>query len=210
MGSYSLLKLSFAISLCIHFSLVFLPFCASPQAHQSPSKFLEVVFLKVKKKRSSLENKKVIAEVTSDSLRVSSLSDVVSDAPPQGRSYNGTISKSIIIAEQFELDLINLEGNCSSNLFFDYAHLLRACIQKEIIYPLPAFSRNIQGTVQLKFILLPDGKLKNIYIVESSNYLILDAAAINAIENANPFPPFPKSLRVKELFVKVPIIYKPN
>ncbi|MEA3368881.1 MAG: energy transducer TonB [Candidatus Ratteibacteria bacterium] len=210
MGSYSLLRLSFVISLCIHFSLGFLPCFTPPQAHQSPSKFMEVVFSKVRKNKVSAGDKKKIAENNPVELKKANRAADVCAQPIEKKYYEETNDKKVIIAEQFELDLINLEGNCSSNLFFDYAHLLRACIQKEIIYPSPAFNQNIQGRVQLKFILLPDGNLKNVYIVESSNYLILDTAAINAIEKANPFPPFPGNLRAKELFVKVPIIYKPN
>ena len=210
MGSYSLLRFSFVISLCIHFSLGFLPFFTSPQAHQSPSKFLEVVFSKVRENRGSAGDKKEMAENNPVELKKVSRAADGWAQPIEQKYYEETNDKKVIIAEQFELDLINPESNCSSNLFSDYAHLLRACIQNEIIYPSPAFSQNIQGTVQLKFILLPDGNLKNIYIVESSNYLILDAAAINTIEKANPFPPFPGNLRAKELFVKVPIMYKPN
>ena len=227
MGSYSLLRLSFVISLCIHFSLGFLPLFTLSQTHQSPSKFLEVVFSKARESRildrakscTFLQDIPVRGESTlkprpgykRSGTRALMLDEKMrNEKETQERGYNETNSESIIIAEQFELDLVNLEGNWFSNSFFNYAHLLRACIQNEIIYPLPAFSQNIQGTVQLKFILLPDGSLKDIYIVESSNYSILDTAAINAIEKANPFPPFPRNLRAKELFVKVPVIYKLN
>ena len=209
------------MSLGVHFALGFLPFFNTSKVQNSPEKFVEVVFLKSEKSKRSFEVKKELLKTNSDSLRVSSFASVF-DFPrgpnnlkaqvgqtPQD-NYDEDTSRSIEVGERLELDLTDFENEFSRNLFSNYAHILRSCILKRVIYPQAAFRKNMEGTVQLKFILLPDGNLRDLYVIRSSNCLILDVAAINAIEKVNPFPPFPKNLGVKELFVKVPIVYRLN
>lgn len=224
MASNSLLKLCLVISILIHFSLTFFPFFTLPPAHQVPAKFVEVVFLKDKKFEGPLENKKVIlknspeeteepkAKALAFNVSFDSSHLRVEACRRQKENYDEVKleSEKLVVAECLELDLNDFKAGDYINLYSNYAQVLRACIINNIDYPKVALRNNIEGKVQLKFVLLPDGNLKDVYIIQSSNSIILDEAALGAIEKATPFPPFPKNLKVNELFVKVPIVYKLN
>ncbi len=218
MASHSLIKICCVISLCIHLGLGFFPFFSTPQNKFLKDKFVEVILLnKMHNKYSYGLNKEAVRN-HSNSLRI----PVLAADKSRGKNYqksNSIVSKitgwksqeeTVSAVEHLELDLSGCEEKSSSSLTSNYAYILRSCILKKISYPKSAFAQNVEGTVQIRFVLLPDGNLKDVYVVNSSNSPILDVAAVAAIEKANPFPPFPENLRAKELFVKVPIVYKLN
>ncbi len=64
-----------------------------------------------------------------------------------------------------------------------------------IYYPEEARTQQIFGSLQLMVSILPDGKIYDIQIVNSSGYQILDKAAIDTVKRAAPFDPFPQELR---------------
>jgi len=228
----SLFRFCFILSLCLHFGFSFFPFFGGSQTTQAHSpKFLEVAFLKNKvnkhllaRKNESKElpDKQEKPQLSSDSLRPVSeiinrieISRATQDLPlPVSRKKKNDNKKAdiktVVITDSLELDLGDDGVDFFPALFADYAHILRAYILENIVYPQAAFRKNMEGSVQLKFVLSPDGNLKDIYILKSSNCLILDVAALDAVEKASPFPSFPKNLNAKELFVKVPIVYKLN
>ncbi|HDL09780.1 MAG TPA: energy transducer TonB, partial [Candidatus Omnitrophica bacterium] len=59
----------------------------------------------------------------------------------------------------------------------------------------------------LKFIILSNGVCKDIKIVQSSGFNILDKEAISTIERAQPFPPIPPELKASSLPMEVSIVF---
>lgn len=51
------------------------------------------------------------------------------------------------------------------------------------------------GSLRLLVAILPDGTLKEVKLLESSGYAVLDSAAINIVRLAAPYAPFPDELR---------------
>ena len=51
-------------------------------------------------------------------------------------------------------------------------------------------------------------EIKNIRVVKSSHYQILDKAAIESIKKANPFPPFPKELKENSLIINISLRFE--
>lgn len=62
-------------------------------------------------------------------------------------------------------------------------------------YPEEARRRKLYGNLRLLVSILPGGELKEIVILETSGYQILDDAAIRIVKLAAPFAPFPDELR---------------
>ena len=62
-------------------------------------------------------------------------------------------------------------------------------------YPANARRQEIYGSLRLLVSILPDGSLQNVRILESSKSRVLDQAAIDIVNLAAPFEPFPKELR---------------
>lgn len=70
----------------------------------------------------------------------------------------------------------------------DYLELVKNSIQRAKQYPQPARTRQIEGRVTLKFVIAPDGTLKESRIIGPCPHEILNAAAQRAIRDASPFP----------------------
>lgn len=65
-------------------------------------------------------------------------------------------------------------------------------------YPDDARRRGIHGTLRLLVALWSNGTIKDVQVLESSGYKILDQAAIRIVKLAAPFAPFPTELRKKK------------
>jgi protein TonB len=80
-----------------------------------------------------------------------------------------------------------------------YAAYLRAWSQKierigALVYPDEAKRQKLNGTLVLRVSVWPDGTMREIALLRSSGYKILDEAAIRAVHMAAPFAPFPKDI----------------
>ncbi|MBU0728701.1 MAG: energy transducer TonB [Proteobacteria bacterium] len=68
---------------------------------------------------------------------------------------------------------------------FDY---IKNDIQKKVVYPRMARKMGWQGRVLLSFVVCEDGSIKDVKIIESSGYSLLDANAVKTVQSAAPFP----------------------
>jgi protein TonB len=64
-------------------------------------------------------------------------------------------------------------------------------------YPADASSAGIYGTLRLMVSLKPDGTVQDIRILRSSGERVLDEAAVNIVQLAAPFEPFPPDMRAR-------------
>lgn len=62
-------------------------------------------------------------------------------------------------------------------------------------YPSLARQRRIFGNVRLMVAILPTGQVKDVVLLKSSGYPVLDQAAIQSVRLASPFQPFPAAIR---------------
>lgn len=75
-------------------------------------------------------------------------------------------------------------------------------------YPIVAARSGWQGVLNISFTIKKDGTVANITVVKSSNYPVLDDAAVTALRLANPFPPFPDNFGVEEININGQFEYK--
>lgn len=66
-------------------------------------------------------------------------------------------------------------------------------------YPQRAIENEIQGVLLLKVTIDPSGELKDVELIRSSGYEILDSTAIRAIFTAGPFGPLPSQYPYPDL-----------
>lgn len=64
-----------------------------------------------------------------------------------------------------------------------------------INYPPEARRNRIYGSLRMLVAILPDGSVRDIQILESSGHNLLDQAAVEIVNLAAPFEPFPEALR---------------
>jgi protein TonB len=62
-------------------------------------------------------------------------------------------------------------------------------------YPSLARQKKIVGNVRLMVAILPNGQVKEIVVLKSSGYPVLDEAARQSVRLAEPFQPFPAAIR---------------
>lgn len=90
-----------------------------------------------------------------------------------------------------------------------YALNVQDRIAKVLRYPQREKELNIEGTVKLRLHLFADGTLGRAIVSESSGIESLDLEAVKAAESQSPYPGFPSQLSERELWLEVPIIFRP-
>jgi pilus assembly protein CpaC len=90
----------------------------------------------------------------------------------------------------------------------EYVLSVKRMIYNSLDYPRLAREAGWQGVVKLKLHLNYDGELLGIKVSQSSGYVSFDNAAINVAKSISPYPPFPASVEVEDLWIDVPVVYK--
>jgi protein TonB len=88
--------------------------------------------------------------------------------------------------------------------------MVSEALQRHKRYPRVARRRGLSGKVVLDFVILPDGQITQARIVtsQSTHHGVLNEAALHALQQASPLPPFPKALQKPSLRVTLPILYE--
>jgi TonB family protein len=90
-----------------------------------------------------------------------------------------------------------------------YALQVQDRIAKALRYPEREKELNLEGTVKLKLHLFSDGTLGRAMVSKSSGIESLDAEALKVAESQAPYPQFPGQLPERELWLEIPVIFRP-
>jgi len=66
-----------------------------------------------------------------------------------------------------------------------------------INYPLAARQQQLYGSLRMLVVLFPNGEVSEIQILQSSGHILLDQAAVQIVNMAAPFDPFPEAMRAE-------------
>jgi len=97
--------------------------------------------------------------------------------------------------------------NPQKEVMLRYQDMVKQKIESCRRYPPWAKKQGFEGTVHLKFTILSTGLAKDIKIIKSSGFNILDKEAISTIKRAQPFPPIPPELKISSLSMEVSIVF---
>jgi len=100
-----------------------------------------------------------------------------------------------------------LAEQASGGLKDKYLLEVRKRIEAVKFYPKSARERQLNGNIILSFFINEDGTVKDVKIIASSGYYILDIAGKDAVLKANPFPAPPK---VELGNIQITLIYRCN
>ncbi|MDR3478677.1 MAG: TonB family protein [Gammaproteobacteria bacterium] len=84
--------------------------------------------------------------------------------------------------------------------------LLSQATAAKLVYPKIAEDFRLRGTVKLKFLLFPDGRITQVSLVESSGSTVLDSAAMDTIRAISPVHGVDKYLQSPKI-IQAGIIY---
>ncbi len=91
-----------------------------------------------------------------------------------------------------------------------YAIQVQDLIAKSIRYPMvPEPQRGKSGRVKLRLHVFRDGTLGQAVLAESSGIESFDLEAMKAAESQSPYPPFPSGLVQPDLWMEVPVLFRP-
>ncbi|MCI0483779.1 MAG: energy transducer TonB [candidate division NC10 bacterium] len=78
----------------------------------------------------------------------------------------------------------------------DWRQLLRDRIERAKQYPPEARRQGMEGTTEVEFQVAKDGSVKEVMVVRSSGFPILDQASVETIKRAGPLPFVPGTIRL--------------
>lgn len=85
---------------------------------------------------------------------------------------------------------------------------IRKRIESKKRYPEVAKLAGIEGCAEIKLVLLKNGHLENVEIIESSGNKSLDEAALQSVRDAEPFPPIPDGINQEKIEMSIYLVFK--
>jgi pilus assembly protein CpaC len=93
-------------------------------------------------------------------------------------------------------------------LLSDYILRVQRMVAQSLNYPRLAEDAGWQGTVKLKIHINYDGEILEVKVSEPSGYVSFDNSVLAAVKALGPYPPFPPSVEVEDLWIDLPIVYR--
>lgn len=93
-------------------------------------------------------------------------------------------------------------------LLAGYKESVYAIIQRNKNYPAVARRRGVQGAVGVAFTIKADGTVAGTRVIRTSNFRLLDDAAVDTIRKIGRFPPLPAGLEMEEIELGVSIVFR--
>lgn len=90
-----------------------------------------------------------------------------------------------------------------------YALQVQDRLAKAVRYPQREKELAIEGRVNLRMHLFSDGTLGKVLVAQSSGIQALDSEALKAAETQSPYPAFPTGLAEKDIWLDMPVIFRP-
>lgn len=91
--------------------------------------------------------------------------------------------------------------------YWSYLQKMKQKIEMVWEYPEYARQRGIGGQLKINFSIGKDGKIEKVTLIDSSGLKVLDDAALKALRDASPFPPFPETWDISRLNIEGTFIY---
>jgi protein TonB len=89
-----------------------------------------------------------------------------------------------------------------------YLEMVRLRIERHKRYPDVARSKNIEGRVTVRFVITPDGSVRQVEVANRAGNRALDLAALKAVKDAAPFPKPPSHLFKGAIPLELMIVFE--
>ena len=126
---------------------------------------------------------------------------------PELRADAGASSEHNVALEQ-ALSSAELPG-AANDPALRYALQVQDRVARAIRYPASQKELGMSGRVKLRVHLFRDGSLDKAMVSEPSGNEVFDEEALKAVQTQAPYPPFPSDLLQQELWLDLPVFFKP-
>ena len=106
------------------------------------------------------------------------------------------------------LELASVNLGDAKQSFNDFLKAVRDRIKQVQRFPPRVRNLDDGSSTTVRFTLFKDGTIRNPTVTDSSGSKALDSAAIAAVQNAVPYPPFPEEQEGNSLRLELPIIFE--
>ncbi len=106
------------------------------------------------------------------------------------------------------LELASVNLGDAKQSFNEFLKAVRDRIKQVQRFPPRVRTLDDGSTTTVRFTLFKDGTIKNPVVTDSSGSKALDNAALAAVRNAVPYPPFPEEQEGNSLRLELPIIFE--
>jgi protein TonB len=89
-----------------------------------------------------------------------------------------------------------------------YLEMVKLKIERQKKYPDIARTRQIEGRVTIRFVITPEGNIKELKIVKTSGHNHLDQAALTAVKLSAPFPKPPRQFFKGEITLAITVVFE--
>ena len=117
----------------------------------------------------------------------------------QGNSSSNSVEEPHVSSDR--------EGALAADIQSFYAGLVQEKIYKNWRDPL---AEQHSKEAIISFHIFPKGNIDKPFIKQSSGVEVLDTLAVAAVHDSVPFPPFPKDLKMPNLFLSIYFKYVPK
>lgn len=100
--------------------------------------------------------------------------------------------------------------NPADEAMLRYQDMVKQRIESQRRYPAWAKKQGWEGDVYLTFVVISCGQVRDVKIVQSSEFDILDKEAVSTIKRASPFPPLPETILFKWVEMEVSLVFALN
>ncbi len=130
----------------------------------------------------------------------------VKEEPNQQESNQRLQAEEVTAQERLEEKIRAI--NPEEEAMLRYQDMVKQRIEKVRSYPFWAKRQGIEGASSIAFILLPNGKVRDVKIILSSVFDVLDMEAISTVNRASPFEPIPENFDCSSLVMEVTLVFK--
>ena len=127
-------------------------------------------------------------------------------ARPEDKGETGTGAPIVAGAAEASIDLVESRPAQQAGMPIDLRVL--DWLSQYRSYPFAARRARIEGVVHMRVTLLPDGRLVDARIEQSSGHAVLDQAALELLIRAAPLPGDFGSVRTTQIELQLPIVYR--
>ena len=130
------------------------------------------------------------------------------DTTPISGKFNESQSFSEIAFSPDTVDTFSADLGNTRQSFAEFLKQVREKIKRAQRYPPSVRNAEDGAMTKVRFTLLRDGTIQHAKVVTSSGSKSLDNAALAAVRNAIPFPPFPEDQNGSMLRLELPIVFQ--
>jgi len=118
------------------------------------------------------------------------------------------LNKFLVSGFVFSIASLPARGQTQNPAVSEWSKTLSAHVAKFKTYPQQSKRRGEQGRVIIRFTIDAGGKVLDVGLTKRTCFEDLNEEAVNMVKRAEPFPPFPETMKLEKKTFGIPMNYR--